>query len=77
MPITQLQMPQTHLSYGREGKTSWLMWPEFIRWEIARFEGLRLNDFDDLPGPEQSICAARFDVWQIKERLLSGGLHGG
>jgi hypothetical protein len=53
------------------------MWPEFLRWEIGRFEGIRLRDFDELPGPEQSVCAARFEVWQIKERLLAGGLHGG
>lgn len=70
-------MPRTNLSYGPEGKGIWFMWPEFLRWEIARFEELRLADFDDLPGPEQSRCAARFEVYHIKERLLAGGLHGG
>ena len=77
LPVTDLQMPRTHLSYGPEGKSTWLLCPELLRWEIARFEGYRLDEFDDLPGPEQSRCAARFEVYQIKERLLAGGLHGG
>lgn len=70
-------MPTTPLSYGPENRGFYFIWPEFLRWEIAKFEGLQLSDFDDLPGPVQSRWAARYELANIKARLLAGGIHGG
>lgn len=74
VPIQNLAMPRSLLTYEAD-RTG--MFPEFFRREAARFNGLTLPQFDDLPGPEQSRQIAFFNLSTRKDRLLQGGLHGG
>ena len=74
MPIQKLAMPTSHLEYESD-RTG--MFPEFFRREVARFNMLTLEQFDDLSGDEQSRQIAFFNISARKDRLLQGGLHGG
>lgn len=77
MPVTNLAMPRSHLRYGDDNIVVKWMYPEYTRRKVARFVHLTLEEFDDLPGAQQSDYIAFCEVSAIEERLLAGGLHGG
>jgi hypothetical protein len=74
MSTSRLAFPRSDLTYGNDSE---LLFPEFIRRKIAVFSLYKLEEFDDLPGPEQSRLVAFYNLSKYEELLLAGGLHGG
>jgi hypothetical protein len=67
-------MPRSHLTYGGENP---FLYPEFLLRKTASFSGYKFEDYQALPGPEQSRLFAFYELSLIEDRLLAGGIHGG